>query len=506
MRVIAVFRRYPQLLKVTPRSGGQFKIMWQHALHYLGIRAINGVLGLATIYLLTRILSAEQYGLYALGLAAVNSIASILFQWLNAGVARLSSTYSSSFPVFLKEVNYIFKYLSLIGIIIIITWLILRPDNSITREMTITVGLAALAMGAYNMHLQIHNARLQPLRYGILSASRAAFGLTFAVIASLAGYGAIGALVGLTAGCSIAVYFFGYKFEPIGDAKTSKPQMRSDIIKYGSPLAITYAATMVIDVSDRFIIGWWYGPAAVGGYAASYDLAQQTIGVLLSVFYLAAFPKITKAWETNVSESTREPLDALGNALLLVAGAAAGIFISLSADIAHFMFGPSLRQDAILVMPWIASAIAIGCLKGYFFDIALHLTRRTSTHLMITLAMAAVNLMLNLILLPQLGILGASIAAVTAFTMGSIISYRVARGIRIIKPIGADIIKIGLSIAVMTICLNFINRTWFEADYGALKLIFKIMIGMIIFSLMCFLTNAADFRKLMSQRFRQIGQ
>ena len=163
--------------------------MWRHTIQYFGIRAINGALGLGAIYVLTRLLNAEQYGLYALGLASINVAASILFQWLNAGIARLSSTYSNSQAVFFNEVQWLFKMTVITGLVILLLWLAFKPDKSLSTELSAIIGIAAIAMGTYNMHLQIHNAHLQPLRYGIMSTSRAAFLLAIAGIASWSGFG-----------------------------------------------------------------------------------------------------------------------------------------------------------------------------------------------------------------------------------------------------------------------------------------------------------------------------
>jgi O-antigen/teichoic acid export membrane protein len=472
--------------------------MWRHTLQYFLIRAINGVLGLSTIYVLTRLLNAEQYGLYVLGLASINVAASILFQWLNAGIARLSSTYSNAQAVFFDEVQWLFKMTVIMGLIILIIWLFMKPEKSISAELSISVGVGAITMGAYNMHLQIHNSYLQPLHYGIMSTSRAAFLLAIAGTATWLGLGANGALAGVMISCLLSVYFFGHKFISTDKTRQRSLEVRSKIVSYGAPLALTYAATMVIDVSDRFLIGWWYGPASVGSYAASYDLAQQTIGVILSVFYLAAYPRITKAWETGGSTSALKSIEPLARVLLLAAGTIAGIFIGLSGDIAHFMFGPELRKDATLIMPWIVSAIAIGCIKGYLFDIALQLERRTSTQLRITIAMAAINLALNFALLPTFGILGSAVAATSAFAIGAIVSYFVGKKINVIPPIRVDVIKILLSVAIMILFLRWLAGLWPAGDAGLIFIPFKMAGGIAVLVLSAVAMNASGCRDLLT--------
>lgn len=460
---------------------------------YFGIRALNGVLGLISIYALTRLLNADQYGTYALGLAGVNFLAAILFQWLNAGASRLYPSYVASQNDFLHEVLLLFKISSGAGVIVFTIWLAFRPTSAISGEMSAVILLTAIAMGFYNLQLHIHNSSQQILHYGVLSTSRAAFVLFFVISAALAGFGSLGALLGVMFGSILAAILFGYRTQQTSQAKKGDVKIRIQIAKFGIPLFFTYAATMVIDFSDRFLIGWLYGPSSVGGYSASYDLAQQTVGVILNVFYLVLFPKIVTAWEKEKIEDVHLHINHLTKVTFLAAGASAGVFIGLSADITHFMLGSELRGDAELVMPWIASAIAIGCLKSYLLDIALQLERRTKTLLYITLGMAIFNLLLNLVLLPKFGILGSAVSTLAAFSMGAIMSIFLTRRINIIGSINSDIAKTVFSIVIMVIYLRWLSELW---PISIIALSIKICSGLIVFAMVSFLINTAGLRDL----------
>lgn len=162
------------------------------------------------------------------------------------------------------------------------------------------------------------------------------------------------------------------------------------------------------------------------------------------------------------------------------------------------MFGPELRKDATLIMPWIVSAIAIGCIKGYLFDIALQLERRTSTQLRITIAMAAINLALNFALLPTFGILGSAVAATSAFAIGAIVSYLVGKKINVIPPIRVDVIKILLSVAIMILFLRWLAGLWPAGDAGLIFIPFKIAGGIAVLVLSAVAMNASGCRDLLT--------
>lgn len=470
---------------------------------YFAIRVVNGVLALASLYILTRLLSAEQYGSYALGLAGINVAASVLFQWLTAGVARLYAAHTQAPAAFLAEVRRLFLTAAGGGLAALGVWLALRPEGALAALSSLAIGMGAIAMGAYNLHLQIHNASQQPIRYGVLSVSRAALVLSLSAAAVLAGAGAAGALAGVALGCALAVGLFGHRWPRGTAASGAASAARAQIVGYGVPLALTYGSTMVLDVSDRFLIGWWYGAASVSGYAASYDLAQQTVGVFLNVFYLAAFPSITAQWEAGGSTAAKRAAEPLARALLLAAPAAAGVFIGLAPDLAHVMFGPALRIDAARVMPWVAAAIAIGCLKAYLFDAALQLERRTGTQLRITLVMAATNVLLNFILLPALGVVGSAIAAAAAFSLGAMLSFVAGRGADVLPPLRIDLTKALLSLAAMVAALRWAGMLWPVESTGTWLVPVKILIGLLAFTISAMVLDVAGIRTWLSLMVRR---
>ena len=63
-------------------------MLGRHLLGYLPVQAAQAVVGFGSVAVLTRILPAEQYGLYALVLASLSLTHILTFTWLEAAVAR----------------------------------------------------------------------------------------------------------------------------------------------------------------------------------------------------------------------------------------------------------------------------------------------------------------------------------------------------------------------------------------------------------------------------------
>lgn len=463
--------------------------MFKTSLIYLLIRAVNGVLALGTIYILTRILSAEQYGFYALGIAGIGLCASVLFQWIAVAVSRFYAAHLFKPDALLTEAYRLFFRVAGAAMLIAGIFAVWHPVPAATPVLVLSVGVGAVAMGLHSLGVQVANARGQPLRYGLLTASRGALALLGAVLFVQFGFGGVGAVLGMTLACVLSVIFFGARRQT--NARHSSPELRRQMVVYGLPLTLTYVATMVVDISDRFMIGWWLGPSAVAGYAASYDLTQQTVGVALNVFFLASFPHITAAWEAGGAPAARQAMRPLSRALLLGAPLVTGIFIGLADDISQVFFGEAVRADAARVMPWVAFAIAVGCFKSYFLDVAFQLAKETHMQLRITVVMAVLNVVLNLMLLPKFGVVGAAMATAAAFLLGAVMSWWAGRRLNVYPTSKRDVLSMVSALLAIVLVLHFAPT---GIDGNLFDVAFRLLAGLAGYAAAVLFTNLADVR------------
>jgi O-antigen/teichoic acid export membrane protein len=435
-----------------------------HSALYLAVRAVNGLLALATLALLTRLLSPSDYGRYALGMATMTVLATVLFQWLNLALARFHAAHGQREDALLDTAHRLFFGIAAVLLAGVALWSGIGPDFPFAAILAIGIGAAAL--GLHNLHLQIANARGQPLRYGLITATRASIMLGLACLLVLAGAGATGALAAFAAGCVLAVSFFGARWRRA--AASERAGIARQLVSFGLPLSLASLSTMVLDTTDRFLIALWHGSAAVAVYAAGYDLTQQTVGVALNVFFLAAYPRVTSAWESGGARAAQAALVPLQRGLLLAGPLAVALFAGFAPEIAALMFGAGIRADAATVMPWIALAIGIGCIKTYFLDVAFHLSKSVALLLRIAVAMAAVSVALNLALIPSLGFVGAAWSAVAAFTLGAALSWWFGRASGCYPQFGREALKAALACAAVVIAVRLVFPAEASSHEGGL--------------------------------------
>ena len=463
--------------------------MFKTSLIYFLIRAVNGVLALATIYVLTRLLTAEQYGLYALGMAGLGLCGSVLFQWIAVAVSRFYAAHVAEPDALLIEAYRLLFRVATAGLLVTAGYAAWSPMPAITPMLAWAIGIGATAMGLHSLGLQVANARGQPVSFGALTVSRGVLALVAAVAFVQAGLGGAGAVLGVALASVLSVTFFGAR--GLTKVRHNNPELRQQMIVYGLPLTLTYLATMVLDVSDRFMIGWSLGTPAVAGYAASYDLTQQTVGAILNVLFLASYPRVIAAWEVGGAPAARQAMLPLSRAMLLGAPMVAGVFIGLAPEISTLVFGAALQADAAQVMPWVAFAVAVGGLKSFFLDIAFQLAKVTHMQLRITAVMAVLNVVLNFILIPKFGVAGAAISTTAAFSLGSLMSWWYGRRFGVYPVASCEVISMVAALIAIVLALKLAPVSGVG---GLTETVLRLFAGFAGFTVAVMVTNLAGVR------------
>jgi O-antigen/teichoic acid export membrane protein len=272
-------------------------------------------------------------------------------------------------------------------------------------------------------------------------------GLVLSLFFISVGFSWQGAALGFLAAAGASVALLGRDLRSMKFNKD--PRLSSEMVRYGLPLSATFIASMVLDLSARFIIGIKLGESSVAGYAVGYDLTQQVFGAAMNAVFLAAFPQILKSYQTESATAVRAELKrvfeylAIGSPLLL------GVFMGLSQQIAVVTFGPAVRETAGQVIPLIAIGVFLGGLKSYYLDTVFQLRKRTEMQLLTTAIMAVINVVATLSLLDTFGVVGAAASTVLAFGVGAIVSFCLGRRENLYVFSYKDLLKlIAVTIAV----------------------------------------------------------
>jgi len=183
-----------------------------------------------------------------------------------------------------------------------------------------------------------------------------------------------------------------------------------------------------------------------------------------------------------------------------------GAFVGMAPEIAHLMFGSALRDQAASLIPWIALAIGMSCVRAFLLDIALHLTKAARTHVLITATMATLNVALNFLLIPRLGAVGAAISATAAFSLGTCMSWWFGRSANLFPEFVGEALKAAAALASMVIWLRLYVQGDFSAGPGDISgALLKLGSGALLFAIVALVTDLSGSRGWLARRLAAIG-
>lgn len=469
----------------------------KNSFFYLFAHGIPSLLNFSAVVIFTRLMTPEQFGEYALVIAAVSFTNMFLYEWLHLGLLRFLPSATVSKPVFLSTVFTAFLILSLLVLALAVELLLFDFARDQWRLLLLGV-LLCWVWGFFHINLQLKTAQILPAEYGRISAGKSIFSLSFGVLLVWYGYAAKGLLAAVTLAMLFSMLLWARReWLQISIKQFNKPLMRK-LVCYGFPLAANLAFAEVISNSDRVFLVWIHDKSTTGLYSVGYDLANHILGVLFMIINLSAFPLAIKALESNGKSAAIVQLRK--NVILLTAivlPAATGISI-LAPGICGLFLGPEFRQAAQQLMPWVAAAALIAGMKSYYFDLAFQLGKYTMGQVKILVLAALVNMLLNLLLIPDFAMMGAIYATIIAYSVGLLLSMLLGR--RLLKmPLPViEFVKILFATTIMAVvCWPFRE----QLNFWSLGL--GIFTGVGVYVLLLLLLNVAGLRQLLWHLMRQ---
>lgn len=424
-------------------------MLLRHGFAYLFARGLPGLVNFAALAVYTRLLAPADYGRYSLLVAGVSMVGVVAFQWHRLVLARWLSTRTRDPQRFLGEILRVFMVLALavagIGLALAAVW----PDPVWRRLLGLAVVLL-IAQEWVELNLILAAAQLSPTRYGRILGAKTVLALALGAALASIGLGASAPMLGLIAGCVLAVPLFGLvPWRGVRPAWPARTTVREQL-RYGLPLVITFALGWIITSSDRLLIAWLLDVEAAGRYAVGYDLAQNSLGVLLAIAQVAAYPLAVRALEERGQVAAQEQIRHNGELILCLAISSAAGLAVLAPHIAAVAVGAEFRETTARLLPWVALAAAIGGVKAFHLDIAFHLGRKSQGLLASAATAAALNIVLNLLLIPRFGLLGAAYATALAYLSGGAASLWLGRRVFPMPPLAPLVLRglaVGLAVA-----------------------------------------------------------
>lgn len=396
-----------------------------HAGIYLIARGLPGIVAFLAIPLFSRMLSPEEYGRYALVIATMNLVNSLLFQWLRIALVRYLPSYSEN-PTQLKSTIASTSFLITLLLGIVAALMYVAPITPSWKPLIWPCWMLIGVQSVFEVCGEYHRAGLRPWHYMRLQVARSGAAVGLGAVLVLMGFGWLGPVVGLIVGMAAAAVLLCHSDWSGIQLKINR-EILNKLAQYGVPISVAVALLFVISGSDRYLIAWYLGEASAGVYSVAVDFVSQTLTLLMMVVYMAVFPLAVRAYEHEGKAAAQEQMKSNATLLLLLGIPCVVGIVILAPGIANVFLGRNFRAAAVSIMPLIAIGAFLAGFKAYHYDTAFQFSHRTVHQVWIILIAAVANFVLNIIAIPRWGINGSAVASLVAYCVSIVLTAWIGR-------------------------------------------------------------------------------
>ncbi|WP_428490454.1 oligosaccharide flippase family protein [Rhodopila sp.] len=387
--------------------------MYRQIIGYIPSNVIPALVSVVMVYAYTRLLSPAAFGGYSYVFSAVLILQTSMFYALPIAVMRFypAAAIADRQDGLLKEAYSVFYLMGLaVAAICVAAGLLidLPADYRIAAWLALPL---LLFRSLVQLNQSVNRSANQMRRFNTIECMHALLGLGLGLAAmSVLGRGAEAIIVGLLIAAvlcsSIDLRLLASPIRRAAGTLDKTELVR--LVAYAWPLVAVAATAVILQSSDRFLIGSLAGTSALGIYAVAYNLVERPTTLICSSISTATFPLVVQVLENQGLEAARLQNGRNGIALLVVTLPAC-VGLALTADyIAASLVGPAFRTGVVALMPIMSfTALARG-LRSHFIDHAFHLSGRPLQMLWTYLPATVVNIALNLLIVPRYGMFGAA--------------------------------------------------------------------------------------------------
>ena len=460
---------------------------------------LTTILGAALILLLARLLGPDRYGLLFLTI----SILAFARIFSEAGVANSGARYISEYkeraPDQIPHILRISFGYNLVTIAVIVAVLISSRhylaglfDES-ELSVLLLYGSLFVIFGTFVRYVRVMLQGLEQIELSATIHVLTIFCRFFLAIGLvLLGYGVWGAFAGyiisfiLVSMLGLGLVYIQF-YRTAGTSTPVEGTLRKRIAKYTAPLTATNTAKALDLHIDTILIGFFLTPISVGYYVLGKQIAQFLETPAYAVGFSLAPTFGTEKARDNVQRSSYIYETSLVYSLLVYLPASVGLVL-VSEPTIRYVFGTAYL-GAVPVLQVLALYIIFRAMTT-ITENSLDYLGRARARAVIKLPTVGLNIVLNILLIPRLGVVGAALATVVSygfFTLATMYIMQTELDLRI-RYLGRQTAKIiaitAIMAAVVALGLQFVSSLF--------SLLLIILAGTIIWGVLAVVAGILD--------------
>ena len=432
-------------------DSGVFTLATQGSITFVG-NILGKVLGFAFVAVATRLVTPSEYGIFTLGVSIVLFVQGFASLNIYRSVDYFVPQYldDSSYGQAKKTLQNAFSIgciTSILGAIVLflakeqLATLFNEPRvAAVLPFLVLLIPLQTVFRTLITSFNSIKKMKYRVLMKDLLNPLIRTLG---AVVLVSTGAGVLGLVGGYLLGMALAIVcgltFLVYEADWIRSAKSSPISNRS-LVSYSLPLVLAGVIYSLVGQIDYFFIGYFLSSADVGQYRVAY---------LLAVNLLIVLTAITPVFKPMVAEN-RSDTSLLESRYQLATRWITMLTIPIALTL---ILAPEIYLSLLFTEEYTAASAALVALAaGYLLNasfgpegMVLEGLGHTKLTLVNTFVLVGINGILDILLIPRLGILGAGIATGTALAVAGLVGVVEIYILRSITPLSRKLLRVWIA-------------------------------------------------------------
>ncbi|WP_336003531.1 flippase [Halorientalis halophila] len=412
--------------RATPDDGTGLvsRIVTRFKTKFVG-QAVATVSSSALMVLLARMLDPSKYGMLSLAVAVFGAVGVFSKLGIAKSGARYIAEYKEREPGQIPHILRVAFGLNLVAVVVVSSVLLVGHGYLASLfdepglESLLLFGALFLAFEALTVFSQLVLQGFEEIRLAAtIDVVNYGCRLLFAVGLVWFGFGALGALGGYIVGFATASLVGGWfvyaRFYRGAETSAVETGLSRRIAEYAVPVTATNTAHSLSKRVDTVLVGYFLTPVAVTFYIVSKQVMTFVETPLTALGFTLSPTFGAQKADDNVGQAARIYEEALTYSLLFYVPAAAGIYL-VAEPVIRLLFGAEYLGATPVLKVFTVYIVLRSITK--ITSNALDYLGRARERAIAKGGTAVLNVGLNVLLIPLLGVVGAAVATIATYTL-----------------------------------------------------------------------------------------
>lgn len=441
----------------------ELNTLFRQSSHYLAGRVGVILLGFVSFPLFTRLFSVSDYGMMSLVLKVVATVAVLAKLGIQNSVLRFYQEHAAAkdagadrryFSTFLFGTAGVAAIVTIV--FVLITWVL--PGSLVTlpvKKMFLLTSLLIFTRAINSILSGFLRVEERTRTFNVLDVASKALtivlvcALFFAWQRNVWSFLLGTLLVDLLLALGITLFLVSRR---LLDRRLFDSALFRGALLFGVPLIFYELGFMILDSGDRILVEHYLGSIQLGFYSAAYNMSYYVLEALTVPLSLALFPIYMRLWVNGGKEQTQEFLSKVFDAFLMIAVGLVVITIVLRHDLIVVLASSKFRSANSLL-----PALLIGVLFYAMVNLVnpgLLIFKKTRTMARLIIYAAVLNIAMNIVLLPRIGLQAAAIATLVSYAFFFLITMRASFKLLPFPLEGAALVRYLLAAGATAVVLS----------------------------------------------------